>query len=167
MAEQLFGYTYSFGDTVATLSGPGGVVPLGNGAGVSAEGITVTYTEEKDTVVTGADGSIQHSLRAGMTGRITVRLLRASQTNRMLSQMFNFQRQFSPNWGRNTLHVNNVATGDQQVGAAMAFVKHPDLQYATEGGMVEWDFIGIIESDLGAGVGGLVAVPDGGVGFAA
>lgn len=167
MAEQLFAYTWSFQDVVATLNGPGGVVPLGNGAGVSAEGLTVTYTEEKDTVVTGADGSIQHSMRAGQTGRITVRLHRTSPTNRMLSQMYNYQRQFSPNWGRNTLHVNNVATGDQQVGAAMAFVKHPDIQYATESGMIEWDFVGIVESDMGAGIGGLVAVPDGGIGFAA
>jgi hypothetical protein len=161
MAENLHGYTWAFQDVVATLNGPGGVITLGQGAGVATEGMTVSYTEEKDTVVTGADGSIQHSLRAGQTGRISVRLQRTSPTNRLLSQLYNFQRQFSPNWGQNTIAVSNVATGDQQVGAFMAFVKHPDIQYATEGGMVEWEFVGIVESDLGAGVAGLASAPVG------
>lgn len=161
MPEQLNGYTWAFQDVTATLSGPGGVVSLGQGAGVATEGITVTYTEEKDTMVTGADGSVQHSLRAGQSGRMTIRLQRTSPTNRALSQMFNFQRQFSPNWGRNTLSIGNVASGDQQVGAALAFVKIPDIQYATEAGMIEWEFQGIIETDLGEGIAGLVAVPIG------
>lgn len=160
MAENaLNGYTWSFGDVVSTISGPGGVVSLGQGAGIAAEGLTVTYTEEKDTMTTGADGNVQHSLRAGQSGRISIRVQRASPTNQALSNLYNFQRQFSANWGQNNISVGNAVSGDQQVGTAMAFVKLPDVQYATEAGMIEWEFQGIVETALGAGIAGLASAP--------
>lgn len=146
------GYTYSFLDVTATLSGPGGSIVLGYGAGVASEGINITHIDEKDTMVTGADGDVMHSLHAGMSGRISVRLLKTSPTNRSLNALFNAQRSGAgANWGQNTLVVGNAASGDNIVGTKMAFVKHPDIVMATEGNVVDWEFIGIVVPELGAG----------------
>jgi len=152
--------TYSFEDVSASITGPGGTFHLGNGAGVAAEGITFTHTEEKDTIVTGADGAIMHSLHAGMTGRITVRLLKTSPTNGMLSTLYNYQRTGgSAYWGQNTFLISNSTLGDQIGGTQMAFVKHPDIVYATEGNINEWEFSGYIVPELGQGIPGLTPAP--------
>ncbi len=148
--------TYSFVDTVATLIGPGAAFPLGNGAGVASEGITFTHTDQKDTVVTGADGTIMHSLNASMTGRIIVRLLKTSPTNGLLSALYNFQRTGgAAYWGQNLISISNATLGDIIGATQMAFVKHSDVVYATEGNMLEWEFSGYIVPELGIGVPGL------------
>lgn len=157
-AGPLSGYTYSFQDVVATLKGPGGIVQLGQGAGVAAEGITITHTEEKTTTITGSDGQVQHSLHASMTGRIMIRLLKTSPSNALLNALYHSQRGSATTWGQNVLTVNNIASGDNIVGTAMAFVKHPDTVYATEGNVNDWEFVGIINPELGAGVPGLTQV---------
>jgi hypothetical protein len=150
-------YTYSFQDVNATITGPGGNFGLANGAGVSAEGITFAHTDPKDTIVTGADGSIMHSLHAGMTGSITVRLLKASPVNGMLSSLYNYQRiGGSALWGKNVISINNSVQGDNIGGVYMAFAKHPDVVYATEGNMNEWEFTGYIVPELGQGLVGLI-----------
>lgn len=149
--------SYSFQDVVATIAGPGGNFSLGQGAGIAAEGITVSHTEEKDTISTGADGSVMHSLHAGMTGRIVVRLQKTSPVNALLNQMYHFQRTSAANWGQNIFTVGNVVSGDNDVGTQMAFVKHPDLVYATEANMNEWEFSGYVVPELGAGIPGLTA----------
>lgn len=156
-ALPLAGYTYSFQDVNATLQGPGGIVSLGQGSGNASEGITVTHSEEKTTTITGADGTVQHSLHASMTGRVMVRLLKTSPTNALLNALYHSQRGSSATWGQNTLTLNNVASGDNIVGTSMAFVKHPDAVYATEGNVMDWEFVGIINPTLGAGVQSLAA----------
>lgn len=144
--------TYSFFDVTATLSGPGGSISLGNGAGTAEEGITTSMTEEKDTLTPGADGQIMHSLHASNVGRITVRLLKTSPVNALLSAMYNFQRLSSANWGRNTMVVTDVVRGDVISGSSMAFAKQPDVVYAKEGGTNEWIFSGSVVEQLGAGI---------------
>ena len=49
--------TYSFLDVNAGIVGPGGAFSLGNGAGVSDEGITVAASEDIGAMTIGADGS--------------------------------------------------------------------------------------------------------------
>jgi Protein of unknown function (DUF3277) len=152
--------TYSFVDTNCILAGPGGVVSMGNGAGAAAEGITFTHTEEKDTVITGADGTIMHSLHASMTGRIIIRLLKTSPTNGILSILYNFQRTGgAAYWGQNTIALSNATLGDIIGGSQMAFVKHPDVVYATEGNVNDWEFSGYIVPELGPGIPGLTPAP--------
>lgn len=150
-------YTYSFQDVSATITGPGGSFSLGNGAGTAAEGITFAHTEDKDTIMTGSDGSIQHSLHAGMTGTITVRLLKASPVNGLLNALYNYQRiGGSALWGKNVVTVGNSVMGDNIGGVYMAFAKHPDIVYATEGNTNEWVFNGYIVPELGQGLVGLI-----------
>lgn len=150
-------YTYSFQDVVATIAGPGGIFGLANGAGTAAEGLTFAHSEDKDTIVTGSDGSIMHSLHAGMTGTITVNILKASPVNGMLSSLYNFQRiGGSALWGKNILSISNSVMGDNIVGSYMAFVKHPDIAYATEGNTNAWVFNGYIVPELGQGLIGLI-----------
>ncbi len=148
--------TYSFVNVSATIIGPGAAFPLGYGAGVAEEGITFAHTDQKDTVVTGADGTIMHSLNASMTGRITVRILKTSPVNGLLSQLYNFQRiGGAAYWGRNVISINEGTLGDIIGGTQMAFVKHPDIVYATNGNVNAWEFSGYIVPELGMGIAGL------------
>lgn len=145
-------YTYSFLDVQATLAGPTGVVDLGCGAGNAQEGITVAFNEDKDNMLVGADGSVMHSLRASQAGQITVRLLQTSESNNKLSIMYNAQAVSSSLWGQNVITVRNSATGDVIVASACAFTKQPDINYAQDGGTLEWVFnCGAINEILGTG----------------
>ena len=72
---------YSFEDVQATITGPGGTISLGAGAGNAQEGISVEFIDDKDNMLMGADGSGVHSLRASNAARILVRLLKTSPVN--------------------------------------------------------------------------------------
>ena len=72
--------TYSFQDMVAHLVGPGGMVSLGYGSGAADEGISIAYTEDRNNMLGGADGSVMHTLRCGKSGVITFNLLKISPT---------------------------------------------------------------------------------------
>lgn len=150
------GYTYSFLDVNATIIGPGGIVNLANGAGTSAEGITFSHTSDKNTAVTGAAGGVMHCLSSSLTGTIKVRLLKSSPANGQLSVMYNTQRLAGGIlWGKNIITIGNSAIGDNIVGTYLAFTKHPDIVYATEGNTNEWLFDGSITPELGNGLLGL------------
>lgn len=144
--------TYSFLDFVGAIVGPGGGFPLGSGSGNAEEGVTITMTEEKDTMTVGADGSYMHSLHAGKSGKMTVRLLKTSPTNALLSTMYGFQTTSSQFHGINVLTFANPATGDLITGQGAAFAKLPNLTYAKDGGTNEWEFnVGKIDMVLGTG----------------
>lgn len=143
--------TYSFLDVNASISGPGGNFQLGSGAGAAEEGISSAMVEEKNTMTIGADGRIMHSLHAGKGGKFTVRLLKTSPTNALLSQMYKLQSQSSATWGQNVITINDVARGDVIELTDAAFVKHPDLAYSKDGNSNEWEFVGNMEPLLGSG----------------
>lgn len=132
--------TYSFLDIQATLVGPGGAVILGSGSGAADEGITITPTGDLDTMTIGADGTGQHSLSADKSGRITIRLLKTSPTNQILSQLIAFQRSGGASHGQNTLVINDSARGDVITCRQVAFAKQPAISYGKEAGMNEWEF---------------------------
>jgi len=134
-------FTYSFKDVQATLSGPGGSISLGNGAGNAEEGISIEQIEDKTSWQVGADGSVAFSLHAAQIYRITIRLLKTSPTNQQLSQMYTFQRTSSLFWGQNTMVVSNTITGDQYNASQAAFVKFPSNNFAKEARNVEWELV--------------------------
>jgi hypothetical protein len=143
--------TYSFLNVAATITGPGGSFSLGSGSGDAEEGITVAMVDDKDAMTTGADGSIMHSLRASNSGRLSVRLLKTSPVNALLSALYNYQRTSSSYWGQNVLVVSDVARGDVVTGSQIAFTKQPDIVYAKDGNMNEWTFQGVVNEFLGTG----------------
>lgn len=148
---------YSFLDVHATLQGPGVSVPLGNGSGVAEEGITIEFLEETDNMLIGADGSTAHSLHASKAGKVTVRLLKTTPTNALLTQAYNFQRQSSLNWGQNVIVVTNPVTGDVYSCTQAAFARFPSNTFAKDAGTIDWEFLaGRIEPILG-GAGLLIA----------
>jgi hypothetical protein len=150
--------TYSFVDTVASIVGPGGAFPLGNGAGVAQEGITFEHSDQKNIVLTGADGSIMNSLNASMTGRIIVRLLKTSPVNFLLSNLYNFQRiGGAAFWGQNAITISNSTLGDIIGATEVAFVKFTRVTYATEGNVMDWEFSGYIVPELGPGIPGITS----------
>lgn len=144
--------TYSFMDVNAGIVGPGGGFALGNGTGAAEEGITIAPTEDLNKMDIGADGSGMHSLRADKSGMVTVRFLKNSPQNQLLSQLVAFQRSSSAAHGQNTINITNLRSGDSITCSQCAFKKIPDLAYAKDGNVVEWEFHAVrIEPVLGAG----------------
>lgn len=134
--------TYSFLDVKATITGPGGAIALGSDSGNAEEGITLEMIEDKDTMLIGADGSVQHNLNAGNAARYTVRLLKTSPINYQLQLMYNFQKASAATWGQNTLTVSDIARGDVHTLMAAAFARQPRNVYAKAGPALEWEFLG-------------------------
>jgi len=131
---------YSFLDVQATITGPGGSFSIGSGSANAKEGISIEYTEDKDRMVIGADGSAMHSLIASRAGKVLVRLLKTSPVNEMLEQLYNYQTSTSLYHGQNVIRVSNSVTGDDYTATQCAFTKFPRNDYAEEAGMLEWDF---------------------------
>ena len=142
--------TYSFRDVTASLTGPTGVIDLGQGSANSEEGITQTMGGNKNTMTIGADGEVMHSLHADKSGTITVTLLKTSPVNKKLSLAYNAQSQSSATWGNNVIVIRNTASGDISTARSCAFQKQPDFNNAKEGGTVAWVFdCGKIDQLLG------------------
>lgn len=132
--------TYSFQGVSATLVGPTGSIDLGAGSANSDEGITVSFGEAKNTMTTGADGEVMHSLHAGKSGTVTVNLLKTSPTNKKLNLAYNAQSLSSALWGNNVIVIRNKNSGDIITARTCAFQKHPDSVYAKAGNTNAWVF---------------------------
>ena len=132
--------TYSFLDVTAAIQGAGGSINLAAGAGSAEEGITIEAMEDKNIMTIGADGAGMHSLVANEASTVTVRLLKTSPINAQLSQMYNTQTASSALHGRNTITVRDSIRGDSITMTEVAFKKRPAINYAKEGGAVEWTF---------------------------
>lgn len=143
--------TYSFLDINCAIVGPGGAFSLGNGASVAEEGITFSPTGEINTMQVGADGNGQHSLHADKSGTITVRLLKTSPVNALLSAMYAFQTASASAHGQNTISLVDSQRGDAITASQVAFARAPDLTYGKQAGMNEWVFHAVrIDRFLGA-----------------
>lgn len=140
--------TYSFLDVVAAISGPGGSINLGAGAGVAEEGITIEPVNDKSTMITGADGTGVHSLRADNSRTVTIRLLKTSPVNALLMNMHNFQTMSSATHGKNTISIRDAARGDAVNLEKVAFKRVPNIEYQVEAGLNEWTFDAIDSSTV-------------------
>lgn len=144
--------TYSFLNCQCGIVGPGGAFSLGSGSGVADEGITVVWSDDKNTMQTGADGAVMHTLNASKSGTITIRYLKTSPTNYQLSLMYNIQTVSSALHGLNTITIRDTARGDIITGRNAAFRKYPNLSYTKAGALNEWDFsVGQLDALLGSG----------------
>lgn len=142
---------YSFLNFQCAITGPGGSVNLGNGSGAAEEGISFTPTNEINTMQIGADGAGQHSLHADKSGRITIRLLKTSPTNKQLSAMYAAQTSSGASHGQNTITGVDSIRGDSITCTQVAFKKAPDLTYGKEAGLNEWEFDAVtIDRTLGS-----------------
>ena len=147
------GNAYSFLDIQAAISGPGGNINLAYGAAVAEEGISYEMSEDKGTMVIGADGTPMMSLNAAQGGVFTIRLLKTSPTNGLLSAMYDFQRSSSAFWGQNVVVIRDPTRGDMITGTFVAFARQPNNTFAKAGNVMEWRFpSGILVPLLGAGV---------------
>lgn len=142
---------YSFQDTNATYTGPGGNFSIGSNSGSSEEGISYAMDGDINTMTAGADG-IMHSLRSVMPGTVTVRLLKTSPTNKKLQDCYNLQRITSALHGIGLITINNTGLGDTITLSQAAFQKTPDNQFAKDGNILEWTFQGVLAVSLGNGV---------------
>lgn len=131
---------YSFQDVQASIVGPGGAFPLGSSEAIANEGITFAFVGNRNTMTAGAGVEVMHSLHAARPAIVTVRLLKTSLVNALLSAMFDLQQASSALWGLNTLVVSDIARGDVASAWQAAFQKFPDNTWATEGNTLEWMF---------------------------
>jgi hypothetical protein len=144
--------TYSFLDVQASINGPNGAFPIGSSAGVAEEGISIEFAEDQDTMQIGADGSGMHSLHAGQSGTVTLRLLMTSPTNELLDAMYALDRATPSSHGQNTIVVSWLTAGDITTCTNCGFRKFPSLTYAKDGQMREWTWNAVrISPLLGAG----------------
>jgi hypothetical protein len=142
--------TYSFLNVQATIAGPGGAFNIGQGSGVSEEGITIERGSDKGTMTIGADGTGMHSLHADKSGTVTVRLLKTSPQNAKLMAMYDLQTASSVLYGQNVITITDTGSSDSTGCRGVGFKKAPTLTYAKEGQMMEWQFNAIaIDSLLG------------------
>jgi Protein of unknown function (DUF3277) len=143
---------YSFLDVKASIVGPGGAFSIGSDSGAAEGGITIEMVEDKDTMVIGADGSPMHSLHAGQGGRVTIRLLKVSAVNFLLSALYDFQSASSATWGLNTIVISDISRGDVVTCMQCAFSRQPNNTWAKDGNVLEWPFTaGRVFELLGAG----------------
>lgn len=150
MAQQFS--AYSFLDIMASIVGPGGGFSLGQDAGAAEGGISVELTEDKDTMVMGADGSPMHSLHASQGGTVTIRLLKVSGTNLLLSQLYAFQSSSSSLWGLNTIVISDLSRGDVVTCQQCAFRRQPSNTWSKDANVIEWAFnAGRVFEALGSG----------------
>ncbi len=100
---------------------------------------------------TGAGGDIMHSLNASDSGRITIRLLKTSPTNALMSQLYNFQKNNPSAWGQNQFRGADIVRGDVVTGTELALSRHTPLSYAKDANINEWILQGKVFVLLGTG----------------
>jgi hypothetical protein len=145
------GAVYSFLDVQAAIVGPGGAFSLGSGSGASEEGISIDPSGEISGMQIGADGTGQHSLYADKSGKVTVRVLKTSPINKLLSGLYNFQTASAASHGQNTITITDVVRGDVITCRQCAFAKAPNLVYGKDAGTNDWEFNAIsIDRTLGS-----------------
>lgn len=140
--------TYSFESVHASLVGPTGVINLGYGAAVAAEGITISMAGEKNKMTMGADGRGMHSLMADKSAVVTVRLLQTSPINAQLMVAYDAQTINPALHGQNTIVITQKQSGDVTTCQQCAFKKKPDVNYKQEGQTYEWTFDSIITDTI-------------------
>jgi hypothetical protein len=145
--------TYSFLDSMVAISGPNGAFSIGGpDVGSSEGGVTIVFTEDKNTMTIGGGGDGMHSLHAGKSGTLTVRELKTAPVNAKLSTMYKLDTVSGRQHGKNTISIRDLARGDVITASECAFAKFPDTTYAKDGGEMVWTFHAIrIDVDLGDG----------------
>ncbi len=135
------------------MAGPGVTTfDLGYGSGAAEEGISIEMSEDKTTMMIGADGTPMPILHAGKGGVITVRLLKNSPTNALLSAVYAAQSMNSASWGQNVIVIKQNNSQDVITCSTVAFQRLPRLGYGKEAGINEWPFIcGKVDMMLAAG----------------
>jgi hypothetical protein len=146
--------TYSFLDNLVAISGPNGNFSIGGpGTGNSEGGISIVMTEDKNTMTIGAGGEGMHSLHAGKSGTVTVRMLKTSPANAQLASMYAADTAGGRTHGRNTISIRDMARGDVITCQEVAYAKFADITYAKDGGEMVWTFHSVkIDFVLGAGI---------------
>lgn len=132
--------TYSFLDVVATMVGPNLTTTLGSTSGNAEEGISIAFAEDQETMTIGADGTGMHSIHGGQSGTVSVRLLKSSPVNSILSAAYQADRAVPSSGGQNTVVISWLAGGDVYSCQQGAFRKFPDNAYAKDAAMLEWQF---------------------------
>jgi hypothetical protein len=145
--------TYSFQDVMASITGPNGTANVGAGSCATEGGLTITMVEDKSTMVIGADGCVMHNLHAGKGANITIRLLKTSPMNRVLSMMYKGDTEFSGVHGQNVISIRDLQRNDVITAQQVAFGKFADVTYSKDAAEMSWVFhAGIVDFDLGQGL---------------
>ena len=134
------GHTYSFLNFNCEISGPGGLISIGNGSGTNDEGITFEPVEDISSMEVGPDGLGQHSLHGNKSGHIVLHLLKTSATNAALQAMYNFQTNSPANHGQSIVSGVDSLSGDEVTCQQVAFKRRITLKQGKNAGYNDWLF---------------------------
>lgn len=135
--------TYSFKQVQATFTGPSAdpATPLSfsiTEGGVGEEGITIEAFEDKNVMLTGADGSVQHSLRVAQPGTITIRVMRNNILNVRLMNAYNTQTSSAKLHGFNVILITDSTSGESYTATNVAFRRLPENSWGKDASIIEW-----------------------------
>lgn len=141
---------YSFADVTLAVAGPNNLNAYITGE--AEEGFSIEFEGQKNTMMVGAGGDVMHSLRVAQPGRLLIRVLKTSSSNKILSDAWIYQVGSAATHGKMTWTVTDAANADLWVLTGVAFNNHTNGAWATVGNAQEWTLdCGRITPKLGAG----------------
>lgn len=134
---------------VCTVHGPGGALNLGRPhayslvgghKGVADEGISFERVDDRNTQLRGCTGETLNLRHAGLQGVVKIRLLKTSDVNGLMMQMFKAQFLNNMDWSRNIISLEDRVRGDKMVATECAFAGEAAQAWGKVGAMNEWTF---------------------------
>jgi hypothetical protein len=136
--------TYSFRDLSGVLVNPvlAAVIPI-VGGNIGNGNLTVSMATERTTHLTGNDGVVMPSYKAGDSGHITIEMQQTSSLHHALLALFNSLKTSADsgdvsNWASTTISLRTTLDGSGHLCTGVSFQKVPDKPYAADGQNVTW-----------------------------
>lgn len=139
--------TYSFADTVGSISNPLGIPTnfiFSGQLGVGA--FHIGYTVDRSTIDVAADGAIMISSLPGNNGTFTVEAQQTSTIHAFLFALFNALISAQAlgdvsNWAATTVLITSVVDKTQHALTGVCFTKPPDIPYGAQGARITWNLL--------------------------
>ena len=127
---------YSFLDLSGSLTHPyvGSYVFTGQGVG----NITITMDHDKTFQEQDVYGTVLIGLMKGVNGKIQIACQQSSNLNSWLGATAIAIAQEPKNWAKMTFLLRNIRTGDSFSAKGVTFTSYPEVNYATQGGLLTW-----------------------------
>ncbi len=132
--------TYSFTDTIVTITHPAwGQISL-NGAGLG--NVVVTMTTDRTAHDISADGSVMVSKIAGRNGNIAINVQQTSSAAKQITKLFNYLVNApAALWAQTVVTINNAVSQDAITATGVAPQKQSDKPFQAAGQQLTWNLM--------------------------
>jgi hypothetical protein len=129
--------TYSFTDTVGSISHPEVGVYMFDGTGVGS--VTISKSTDRTAHDIASDGSVMVSKIAGNNGTVTIECQQTSSIHRWLLAWFNALWSLpTSSWAETAVTLRNSQTHTSHVCMGVSPQKEADTPYQAQGQRVTW-----------------------------